>query len=221
MTTQHAVDIGCRMDRMYRRQRYIYDLSRKYYLFGRDRLLAQIAARPGQALLEIGCGTGRNLVTLARFHPELSLYGIDASRTMIETARAAAARSGAGGRIRLGLGVGETADARDMGRPCGFDHVLFSYALSMFDDPVRALDQAIAVLAPGGAMHVVDFGDQADLPAWFRRLLTSWLDRFGVRHRPDVARHLERLAGETGGRFAFQPVRRRYAEILTFQPAVR
>jgi S-adenosylmethionine-diacylgycerolhomoserine-N-methlytransferase len=219
MSAGTAVDTAGRMDRMYRHQRHIYDLSRKYYLLGRDRLLCEIPVEPGQALLEIGCGTGRNLVALARRHPELSLYGVDASRAMIASARAAAGRAGLLGRIRLGFGVGETADARDLGRPNGFDHVLFSYALSMFDEPVAALDRAIGMLAPAGCLHVVDFSDQRELPAWFRRALVAWLARFGVRHRPEVADHLRHLAAKDQGSFTFQPIGGRYAEILTFRPA--
>ena len=140
MSATDTADVAFRMDRMYRYQRFIYDFSRKFFLLGRDELLLSIPAQPGDALLEIGSGTGGNLVALAKLHPELSLYGIDASRAMTDTARAAAARSGVAGRIRLGFGVGEQADARNLGRPNGFDHILFSYALSMFDQPVTALD---------------------------------------------------------------------------------
>ena len=35
------------MDRMYRHQRYIYDLTRRYYLFGRDQLIAELKPPPG------------------------------------------------------------------------------------------------------------------------------------------------------------------------------
>ena len=47
-----------RMDAMYRYQRHIYDLTRKFYLFGRDQLLSALPAPPGAAVLEMGCGTG-------------------------------------------------------------------------------------------------------------------------------------------------------------------
>ena len=54
------------MDRMYRLTRHVYDVTRRYYLLGRDRLLAKVATAPGTATLEVGCGTARNLVKLAR-----------------------------------------------------------------------------------------------------------------------------------------------------------
>ena len=50
------------MDKVYRRQRHIYNLTRKYYLLGRDRLVRQLRARPPERVVEIGCGTARNLI---------------------------------------------------------------------------------------------------------------------------------------------------------------
>jgi S-adenosylmethionine-diacylgycerolhomoserine-N-methlytransferase len=47
-----------RMNRMYRWQRHIYDATRRYYLLGRDRLIAGLRPAAGQSVLEIGCGTG-------------------------------------------------------------------------------------------------------------------------------------------------------------------
>ena len=57
------------MDRVYRYQRYIYDFTRKYYLFGRDRLIRELALKPGERVVEIGCGTARNLIRMARPTP--------------------------------------------------------------------------------------------------------------------------------------------------------
>ncbi|WP_333781826.1 class I SAM-dependent methyltransferase [Sphingomonas sp. CV7422] len=62
-------DHAGRMDRIYGGQRHIYDLTRKYYLFGRDRLIRQLDLGMGGTLIEIGCGTGRNLIRAARQWP--------------------------------------------------------------------------------------------------------------------------------------------------------
>ena len=74
------------MDRMYRLQRYFYDATRKYYLLGRDQLLREMALQPGDRVLEIGCGTARNLIVLARQRPDVTCYGLDASHEMLATA---------------------------------------------------------------------------------------------------------------------------------------
>jgi len=72
-------DILARMDRMYRPQALIYDLTRKCYLLGRDRLIDGVEAGPGEIVLEVGCGTGRNLVALGRLYPGVRLHGLDAA----------------------------------------------------------------------------------------------------------------------------------------------
>ena len=58
------------MDKMYRHQRYIYDLTRKYYLFGRYKLIKELPVGPTDHICEVGCGTARNLVLLAKRNPK-------------------------------------------------------------------------------------------------------------------------------------------------------
>ncbi|HUH49742.1 MAG TPA: methyltransferase domain-containing protein, partial [Mycoplana sp.] len=84
-----------RMDRQYRYQRHLYDLTRKYYLFGRDRLLGQISAEAGHSILEVGCGTGRNIEHMARLYPHARFFGFDISKEMLETAHKRFVRKGA------------------------------------------------------------------------------------------------------------------------------
>lgn len=76
------------MDRMYRYQRHIYDLTRKYYLFGRDRAIEGLKIPPQGSLLEVGCGTGRNLLLAHRRYLDANLYGLDISAEMLQSARA-------------------------------------------------------------------------------------------------------------------------------------
>ena len=86
---------------MYRYQRYIYDASRAYYLPERDRLIDGLDVPDGESVLEIGCGTGRNLIHIARIYPGRDYYGLDVSAAMLTTARRALERAGMADRIRL------------------------------------------------------------------------------------------------------------------------
>jgi len=186
------------MDRMYRVQRHIYDLTRHCYLLGRDRLLRSLPHRPGGLVLEMGCGTGRNLIRLAKMRPELVLCGIDASEAMLGTALAKTHRAGV--RATLACRLAEDLDqVRDLGLDGGFDAVYFSYVLSMIPEPAAALASAWKLVRPGGMLCVVDFGDFAGLPAWFGRLLTGWLALFEVRPKPLLGTMLADLAGDGAG----------------------
>ena len=180
-------DAAALMDRMYRRQRHIYDLSRKFYLLGRDEAIARLRPTPGDKVLEIGCGTGRNLVKLAHTYPQARLFGLDVSREMLATAAASTARAGAESRIALSQGDATAFDPQAMFGCASFERVMISYALSMIPPWREALAQALGVVAPGGALHVVDFGDCAGLPRLFKAGLGRWLGAFDVTPREDLA----------------------------------
>jgi S-adenosylmethionine-diacylgycerolhomoserine-N-methlytransferase len=187
-------DAAVRMDRQYRWQRHIYDVTRLPYLLGRDRLIHELDPPHGGDVLEIGCGTGRNLIHIARAYPGRACFGIDVSPAMLDTARRSISRAGLTDRIKLAQADAVTADpAALFGRPA-FDRVMISYALSMIPPWRQALAHAATLLAPRGTLCVVDFGDQAALPGWFRMLLFRWLAWFHVSPRLDLRRELEQLA---------------------------
>ncbi|MBE7220250.1 MAG: class I SAM-dependent methyltransferase, partial [Caulobacteraceae bacterium] len=175
------------MDRVYARQRHVYDLSRKYYLLGRDRLIAELDLPPRATVLEIGCGTGRNLVRIARAYPRATCHGVDISRQMLATADAAITRAGLGRRIVLAEGDAATFDPIALFDVPAFDRIVISYALSMIPPWREVLRHAASLLAPEGELHIVDFGDQAGLPPVFRRGLEAWLARFHVAPRAGLA----------------------------------
>jgi len=194
------------MDRVYRYQRYLYDFTRKYYLFGRDSLLVRLDLAAHDRLAEIGCGTARNLIALARTYPEVRLFGLDASAAMLETARVQVRRAGLEDRITLLHGLAEDFTPAAFGQ-AGFDHVLFSYSLSMIPDWRRALEAGCAALTATGQLHIVDFGDLATLPG--RVALFAWLRLFHVAPRTELLTALERDVRHIGrlkllpGRYAF------------------
>ena len=97
-----AADQAVAMDRMYRLTRHVYDVTRRYYLLGRDRMLDKVETSPGTATLEVGCGTARNLIKLAERRAPGKLYGLDASHEMLETAAASIAKTGVDRRREIG-----------------------------------------------------------------------------------------------------------------------
>jgi len=191
-------DAAALMDRMYRRQRHVYDLSRKFYLLGRDDAIARLRPAPNDKVLEIACGTGRNLIQSARTYPEARLFGLDVSREMLTTAAASIARAGLAPRIALAEGDATAFDPQARFGFASFERVMISYALSMIPPWREALAHALDVLASGGSLTIVDFGDCAGLPGPFKSGLRRWLAAFDVSPRDDLADALQRLAAERG-----------------------
>lgn len=197
------------MDRMYRHQRHIYDITRKYYLLGRDRTIERLDVPHGGSLLEIGCGTGRNLLLAARHFPLSKLYGLDISAEMLTTA----AENFSGKKARPTLRVSDATTFRlsEFGRSEGFDRIMISYAISMIPEWEKAVERALLSLSPGGSLHIVDFGQQEHLPVWFRTLLQAWLMKFHVAPRANLRYVLETLAGSRNASLEFEPIARGYA----------
>lgn len=182
------------MDNVYRGQRFIYDLTRKYYLLGRDRLIAEMDVPDGGTVLEIGCGTGRNLAKLGRVWPECRLYGLDISAEMLKSAASTVAQAGLGPRTMLARGDAAHFDVDALFGRRKFDRIMFSYTLSMIPDWQGALRHALGLLSTQGSLHIVDFGQQERLPRWFRGALQSWLRQFHVEPRAMLTPCLETFA---------------------------
>jgi S-adenosylmethionine-diacylgycerolhomoserine-N-methlytransferase len=206
-----TADAAAHMDRIYRRQTSIYDATRKYYLLGRDRLLTDLTPPAGGSALEIACGTGRNLIHAARRYPDASHYGLDVSKAMLDAARRSIRRNGLDGRIALAK-----ADATDFdpaalfGRET-FDRVAISYALSMIPGWREAITAALRCLAPGGRLHIVDFGQLDRWPVFCKAGLFIWLKQFDVSPRSDLENELKRRALAAGAGLAFEPLYGGYA----------
>ena len=144
----------------YRLHAGIYDATRWSFLFGRNAILRALDGTPAR-ILEVGCGTGKNIAGLCRRFPQASVTGVDLAAPMLERAARKCAPFGA--RVHL-LQRAYNAPL-DAG---GFDLVLFSYALSMFNPGyVEAIAAAHSDLSPGGRIAVVDFHD-TPLPLFAR-----------------------------------------------------
>lgn len=210
-----ALDHGGLMDRVYRRQRHLYDATRKFYLLGRDSMLEGLSPPGGGSILEIGCGTGRNLVKAARLYPSASLFGIDISREMLATAGISISSAGLKGRIRIACSDAALFDPEKTFGRRTFDRIFISYAVSMIPEWRAVMRAAARHLAPSGELHVVDFGDQDGLPGWFRTALYRWLGWFHVTPRGDLFELGASLAQEAGGTAEARSLHRGFAWIAT------
>ena len=187
------------MDRIYRYQRHFYDATRRNFLLGRDRLISELAPPPGGTIIEVGCGTARNLIAAARAYPDAQLFGFDISAVMLETAAASIKSAGLQDRIRITQGDATNFDLRAMFKlQAGADRIFISYALSMIPPWRPVLDCACRQLASPGSLHVVDFGQLDGYPAAFKTALYSWLAKFDVHPSAALASELRRVAASNG-----------------------
>lgn len=140
--------------RHYERDAKVYDLNRRFFLFGRTAILDELSRRlrgdaTPRTILEVGCGTGINLTYLSMLFPRAEVRGIDLSTDMLAIATE---RTRDNPRITL---AHQTFD--DEFPVEHYDLIHFSYVLSTIPNLQQSLDLAKARLSPTGHVSIVDF----------------------------------------------------------------
>jgi ubiquinone/menaquinone biosynthesis C-methylase UbiE len=132
-------------------------------------LLAFLETRPPGAgparVLDIGCGTGKQLAANAARWPSLVLAGVDRSRAMLAIARERCRSA------TLLLGDAARLPFRDR----SIDYACSQFAHAHFDDPAGFAREACRVLAPGGRLVVtnIDPWGMTDWPI-YRYFPAAW-----------------------------------------------
>lgn len=154
-----AGEHGASLAQFYGPQAAHYDRFRERLLPGRQALIDTLAdLPPGATVVELGGGTGRNLEYFAAARREdLRFELVDLCAPLLAQARE---RTHGWPQVRV-----VEADATTYTPAQPVDCVLLSYALTMIPDWRAAIDNAIAMLRPGGRLAVVDFHVAAREPA--------------------------------------------------------
>lgn len=161
--------------------------------------IRELRLSPGDTVVELGCGTGANLIDLAHaVAPGGRIVGVDLSAGMLRRARARAADlRGVDVQLRRG-------DVRDLEWPERVDGVLATYALEMVPEHDRVVATAAAALAPGqGRLATMGLCAPQGWPDWLVRLGVLLTSPFGVstaytdvRPWESVRRHLDEVVHE-------------------------
>lgn len=139
-----------RLDGFYAGQAAAYDRFRERLLAGRADLVAAIDLQPGEHLVELGAGTGRNLGFFSQAQRQQCRFSlVDLCTPLLQQARERCA-----GRANIEV---ISADAAEFSPRQPAQVVMLSYALTMMPAWRAVLANAQRMLAPGGRIAVVDF----------------------------------------------------------------
>lgn len=119
--------------------------------------LEMLSISPGDRVLDVACGPGNFTRDFARAAGNGLVVGIDASPTMLDVA----VRDTDGANVAYVRG-----DACDLPfRDASFDAVCCFAALYLIEQPMRALEEIVRVLAPGGRVALLSSCSRGPLPA--------------------------------------------------------
>jgi SAM-dependent methyltransferase len=184
------------MDRDYERQTHAVEDSHWWYRGRRtvlDGVIATLGLAPGARILDAGCGSGRNMVELARHG---TVTGIELSQASVELARA--------------RGIGEVISGSILELPFAPDSFELAVSLDVIehlDDDLGALRELRRTVVPGGALLVT-------VPAY--QWLWSGHDVVNHHHRRYTRQSLRAVAERAGWR----QVRSTYFNFLLLPVAI-
>lgn len=144
----------------------------------KQELIDAAAIDTEQRILDVGCGTGTLLLMIAERHPDVLLAGVDPDPRVLQRAQRKIAQSGRSVALRQA-----SATALPYA-PESFDLVLSSLVFHHLTcaEKLQAMREIHRVLAPGGELHLGDFGEP-DTRAM--RIASFLTEKIGREHVAD------------------------------------
>lgn len=161
----------------------LYDPIARWMGFDRARqeLVSHANIKPGQHILDIGCGTGTLVLMLKRQYPTAHVVGIDPDPKALRRAQSKITRAAVS--VSLDQGYADKLPYDEASFDRVFSSLMFHHLEG--EDRQQTLNEAVRILKPGGSFHFLDF--TADHPT------DGFLQRFIQSHAQLKANTHERL----------------------------
>ena len=173
----------------------VYDLA--IALLTRERvwrtaLLEQVGPRAGDAIVDVGCGTGTFAIMLKQAAPEARIVGLDPDPAILAIAAAKAEAA----EVEIEWRQGFANDAADLGTV--FDKAVSSLVFHQVPLPMKraGISAMAAAVGPGGVVHIADYARQSS--KLMRRLFRMTVQRIDglTDTQPNADGALETIIGE-------------------------